>query len=85
MSKLQHSLQSHIEPCSAAHNFDVNAVTTEHNSFSCHLQGSVAPVFNQALKTGHVGFVTDTYISSNLLSFTNVLAEDNLGVLFNNG
>ena len=35
-SKLQHGLQSHIEPtldwpCSAAHNVDVNAVTTEHN------------------------------------------------------
>ena len=27
-------------PCSAAHNVDVNAVTTEHNSFSCHLHGS---------------------------------------------
>ena len=45
MSKLQHGLQSHNEPtldwpCSAAYNFDVNAVTTEHNSFSCHLQGS---------------------------------------------
>ena len=45
MSKLQHGLQSHIEPtldwpCYAAHNFDVNVVTTEHNSFSCHLQGS---------------------------------------------
>ena len=44
MSKLPHGLQSHIEPtldrpCSAAHNFDGNAVTTEHNSFSCHLQG----------------------------------------------
>ena len=44
-SKLPHGLQSHIEPtldwpCSAAHNFDVNAVTTEHNSFSCHLYGS---------------------------------------------
>ena len=38
-------LQSHIEPaldwsCSAAQNFDVNAVTTEHNNFSCHLHGS---------------------------------------------
>ena len=38
-SKLQHDLQSHIEPtldlpCSAAHNVDVDAVTTEHNSFS---------------------------------------------------
>ena len=44
-SKLQHGLQSHIEPtldwpCRAAHNVDVNAVTTEHNSFSCHLHGS---------------------------------------------
>ena len=45
MSKLQHGLLSHIEPtldwpCSAAHSFDVNVVTTEHKSFSCHLQGS---------------------------------------------
>ena len=44
-SKLPHGLQSHIEltldwPCSAVHNFDGNDVTTEHNSFSCHLQGS---------------------------------------------
>ena len=44
-SKLQHVLQSHIEPtldwpCSAAHNVDVYALTTEHNSFSCHLHGS---------------------------------------------
>ena len=45
-SKLQHDLQSHIEPtsdcpCSAAHNVYVNAVTTEHNSFSCHLHESL--------------------------------------------
>ena len=43
----------------------------------------MAPVFKQALKAGHVGFVTDTYIqckSSSLLSLTNILAEDNLGV-----
>ena len=44
-SKLLHGLQSHFEPtldlpCSAAHNFDGNVVTIEHNSFSCHLQGS---------------------------------------------
>ena len=44
-SKLQHGLRSHIEPtldwpCSAAHNVDVNAITTEHNSFFCHLHGS---------------------------------------------
>ena len=48
----------------------------------------MAPVFHEALKAGHVGFVSDTYIqciSSSLLSLTNILAEDNLGVLFNNG
>ena len=44
-SKLPHGLQLHIEPTvdwpySAAHNFDVNTITTEHNSFSCHPQGS---------------------------------------------
>ena len=42
-SKLRHGLQSHIEPtldwpCSAAHSFNGNTVTTEHNSFSCHFQ-----------------------------------------------
>ena len=45
----------------------------------------MAPVFNQALKARHFGFVTDTYIqciSSSLFSLTNVLAEDNLGVFF---
>ena len=48
----------------------------------------MAPVFNQAFKAGHVGFVTDTYIqciSSSLYSLTYILAEDNLGVLFMNG
>ena len=48
----------------------------------------MASIFNQALKVGHVGFVTDTYIqclSSSLESHTNVLAEDNLGVLSDNG
>ena len=44
-SILPHGLQSHIEPtldwpCSAAHNIDVNAETTEHNSFYCLLHGS---------------------------------------------
>ena len=66
-SKLPHGLKSQIEPtldwpCSAAHNVDVNAVTTEHNSFSVTFMDLMAPVFNQALKAGHVGFVTDTYI-----------------------
>ena len=44
----------------------------------------LAPVFNQALKAGRVGFVTDTYIqciSSSLLSLTNILTVDNQGVL----
>ena len=41
-SKLLHELQSHIEltldwPCGAGNNFNN---PTEHNSFSCHLQGS---------------------------------------------
>ena len=48
----------------------------------------MAPVFNQALKAGHVGFITDTYIQcirSSLWSLTNILADDNLGVLSNNG
>ena len=46
------------------------------------------PVINQALKAGHVGIVTDTYIqciSSSLISLTNIIAEDNLDVLFNTG
>ena len=66
-SKLPHGLQSHIEPtldcpCSAAYNFDDNAVTTEYNSFSCHLQGFDGISIHQALKVEHVDFVTDTNI-----------------------
>ena len=54
-SKLQHGLQSHIEPtldhpCSAAHNVDVNALTTEHNSFSCHLHGSDGTIIQPGTK-----------------------------------
>ena len=63
-SKIPHGLQSHIEPtlywpCRAAHNFDGNAVTTEHNSFFVTFKDLMAPVFSQALKAGHA---TDTYI-----------------------
>ena len=70
-SKLQHGLQSHIEPtldwpCSAAHNVDVYAVTTEYNSFSCHIHGSDGTSIQPGTKAGHVGFVTDTSISSSL-------------------
>ena len=46
------------------------------------------PVINRALNAGHFGFATDTCIqciSSSLLSLTNILAEDNLDVLFNTG
>ena len=57
----------------------------------------MAPVFKQALKAGHVGFVSDTYIqciSSSQYIYTmykqqsiksSKRSEDNLGVLFNNG
>ena len=48
----------------------------------------MTPVFNQALKAGHVGFVTDTNIqciSRSLKSLTNVLAENSLDDFFNNG
>ena len=66
-SKLMHGLQSHIEPtldwqCSAVHNFDGNAILESIKAFYCHLHWSDEPVFNQALKAGHVGFVTDIYI-----------------------
>ena len=56
-------------------------------AFPVTFKDLIAPVFNQALKAGHVGFVADTYIqciSSSISSLRNVLAEDNLGVLFNN-
>ena len=66
-SKLQHGLQSHVEPtsdlpCSTAHNVDVNAVLQSIIAFPVTIMDLMAPVFNQALKAGHVGFVTDTYI-----------------------
>ena len=65
--KLPHSLQSHIEPtldwpCSVAHNFDSNAILQSIIAFPVTFKGLMEPVFNQALKAGHVGFVTDTYI-----------------------
>ena len=66
-SKLMHGLQSHIEPtldwpCSAAHNFVGNAILQSIIAFPVTFKGLMEPVFNQALKAGHVGFVTDTYI-----------------------
>ena len=67
LSKLLHVLQSHIEPIldwlySAAHNFDGNAILLSIIDGSVTLKDLMEPVFNQALKAGHVGFVTDTYI-----------------------
>ena len=66
-SKLLHGLQSHIEPtldwpCSAAHNFDGNAILQSILAFPVTFKGLMEPVFNQALKAEHVGFVNDTYI-----------------------
>ena len=93
--KLLHDLQSHIEPtldwpCSAAHNFDGNAILQSIIAFPGTFKDRMEPVFNQALKAGRVGFVPGTYmyiqcISSSLSSLTNIIAEDNLGVLFNTG
>ena len=66
-SKLLHGLQSHIEPtldkpCSATHSFDSNAILQSIIAFPFTFKDLMEPVFNQALKTRHVGFVTDTYI-----------------------
>ena len=66
-SKLLHGLQSHIETtldwsCSAAQNFDGNAILQSIIAFPVTFKGLMEPVFSQAPKAGHVGFVTDTYI-----------------------
>ena len=66
-SKLLHVLQSHIEPtldwpCSVAHNYDGNAILQSIIAFPVTFKGLMKPVFNQTLKAGHVGFVTDTYM-----------------------
>ena len=59
-SKLLHGLQSHNEPtldcpCSAVHNFDGNAILQSIIAFPVTFKGLIEPVFNQALKAGHVG------------------------------
>ena len=66
-SKLLHGLQSHIEqtlnwPYSAEHSFDGNAILQSIIAFPVTVKDLIEPVFNQALKAAHVGFVTDTYI-----------------------
>ena len=66
-SKLLHGLQSPIEPtidwpCSAVHNFDGNAILQSIIALPVTFKGLMEPVFSQALKTGHVGLVTDTNI-----------------------
>ena len=63
-SKLLHVLQSHTEPnldwpCSAAHNFDGNAILQTIIAFTITFKGLMEAVFKQA---GHIGFVTDTYL-----------------------
>ena len=47
---------------SAAHNFDGNAILQSTIAFPVTFKGLMETVFNQALKAGHVDFVTDTYI-----------------------
>ena len=64
--KLPHGLQSHIEPtlnwrCSSEHNFDDNAILQNIITFPGTFKDLMEPVFNQALKARHVGFVSDTY------------------------
>ena len=65
-SKLLHVLQSHIETsdgsCSVAHNFDGNAILQIIIASPVTFKDPMEPVLNQALKIGHVGFVTDTYM-----------------------
>ena len=66
-SKLLHVLQSHIEPtldwsCNVAHNFDGNAILQSIIGFPVTFKDLTEPVFNQALKAGHVDFVTDSSI-----------------------
>ena len=66
-SKLLYGLQSHIEPTliwpsSATHNFDGNAILQSIIAVPVTFKDLMEPVFNQALKAGHVSFVTDTDI-----------------------
>ena len=60
-SKLPHGLQSHIEPtlnwrCSAEHSFDGDAILQSIIAFPVTFKDLMEPVFNQALKAGHVGY-----------------------------
>ena len=62
-----HGLQSQIKstldgPCSAAHTFDGYAILQSIIAFPVTFKCLIQPVFSQALKAGHAGFVTDTYI-----------------------
>ena len=53
------------------HYFDGNAILQSIMDFPVTFKDLMEPVFNQPLKAGHVGFVTDTYIqciSSSLFS-----------------
>ena len=66
-SKLPHGLQPHVEPtldwpCGTGHSFDGNAILQSIIAFPVTFKDLTEPVFNQALKAVHVGFVTDTYI-----------------------
>ena len=68
-SKLLHGFQSHIEPtldwsCSAAHNLNGNAILQSKIALPVIFKDLMEPVFNQALKARHVGFVTDRFTQS---------------------
>ena len=89
--KLPHGLQSNIEPTldwpCAAHNFDGNAITTEHNSFSCHLQGfdgtNIQPgTKGRACRFCH-WYIYTMYKQQSIKSYKH--SRRHLGVLFNNG
>ena len=53
---------SWFRPCSAAHNFERKTILQSIIAFPVTFKDLMEPVFNQALKAGHVGFVTDKYI-----------------------
>ena len=56
------TLQSFSFIFSVAYNCDDNAILQSIVHFPDTFKDRMEPVFYQALKAGHVGFVTDTYI-----------------------
>ena len=53
-----HTLNQTLDwPCSAAHSFNGNAILHSIIAFPVNFKDLTEPVFNQALKAGHDGFV----------------------------